>query len=93
MLLPGPALEVAEQAHPQGVDGPAVTRRKPARPAPAQPPPATVAVPVALLDAVRAANPAARDMTDTQVTAGCMALAVKLATAGPVPASIYDRSA
>lgn len=70
-----------------------MTRRKPARTAPAQPPPAIVPVPIPLLDAVRAANPAARGMTDRQVVAGCLAMVVKLATAAPAPASIYDRSA
>lgn len=57
-----------------------MTRRKPARPAPAQPPPATVTIPMPLLDAVRAALPTARDWTDAQLAAGCLALAVKLAT-------------
>lgn len=59
-----------------------MTRR--ARPAcpkhqPIPPPPVPVAVPLPLLEAARAAYPAARDWTDAQVAAACVALAIRLA--------------
>jgi len=51
--------------------------RKPQPPPPPEPSPVTVHVHRALLDAVRATHPAARDWTDNQVVAACMARTLK----------------
>ena len=43
-------------------------------------PPRPVHIDAALLATIRAAYPVARDWTDTQITAGCVALALTMAT-------------
>ena len=54
------------------------------RPRTLRAPPATVHVSQQLLDTIRAQYPVTRDWTDAQVTAGCLAMVLRLPRLGTV---------
>jgi hypothetical protein len=54
------------------------------RPRTLWPPPVTIPVDTRLLAVVRATHPTTRDWTDAQVTAACLALALRLPRIGTV---------
>ena len=61
-----------------------MAKRKRHPPRTTGPPPVTIPVDTRLLAVVRATHPITRNWTDAQVTAGCLALAIRLPRLGTV---------